>query len=400
MRRTSEHSSLSALGPGEAGVPQNEGGEQAGFTSRDRTGAETYLRYDEVLNRWTEVRNRLHQLDTRVKLVLSGPKSINYEDTEHVEILNSPPRNNREYVISDRPPTNHRASFSSASSSQQSSRISSTNGAPTLSPRPEPLRHKSSFISAVSSSTVRTSDRPPQPGTVPTPANRRTSSASSAGRFNIASPTPSASSLASRSRLPVSSPVPRLSLSRPAAQGDLRSEQAMSTPSRPRPSATFSGASVPRPSLTPSFSRTSTGGTRTPRGPPSSFRSFTPTPAGRPSSRMSMASQAPSGMAPANLQPFNPSSYDLLDTIVQKTIDDVGFDRFVARVDPPLRKGQRKRDDEEWKGEYVFGAGQKTSSVKLLKLAGRGPAEGPRLKCLVRAQGAWKDLSSLLEERK
>ena len=105
-------------------------------------------------------------------------------------------------------------------------------------------------------------------------------------------------------------------------------------------------------------------------------------------------------MAPANLQPFKPSSYDLLDTIVQKTIDDVGFDRFVARVDPPLRKGQRKRDDEEWKGEYVFGAGQKTSSVKLLKLAGRGPAEGPRLKCLVRAQGAWKDLSSLLEERK
>ena len=105
-------------------------------------------------------------------------------------------------------------------------------------------------------------------------------------------------------------------------------------------------------------------------------------------------------MAPVNLQPFQPSKYDLLDTHVQAVIDQVGFDLFVARVDAPMKRGQRRRDDEEWKGDFVFGAGQRTSGVKLLKLAGRATTDAPRLKCLVRVQGAWHDLATVLQMRK
>ena len=101
--------------------------------------------------------------------------------------------------------------------------------------------------------------------------------------------------------------------------------------------------------------------------------------------------------APPNLQPFTPSKYDLLDMAVQTIIDEVGFDMYVARVDQALKKGQRRVENQEWKGEFVFGAGEKTSSVKLLKLAGRsGQGEGLRQKCLVRLGGAWQDLSMLL----
>jgi len=113
-----------------------------------------------------------------------------------------------------------------------------------------------------------------------------------------------------------------------------------------------------------------------------------------------MASCAPSAVAPVNLQPFQPSKYDLLDTHVQAVIDQVGFDLFVARVDAPMKRGQRRRDDEEWKGDFVFGAGQRTSGVKLLKLAGRATTDAPRLKCLVRVQGAWHDLATVLQMRK
>lgn len=81
-----------------------------------------------------------------------------------------------------------------------------------------------------------------------------------------------------------------------------------------------------------------------------------------------------------------------------------GFDLFVARLDEPLKRGQRKREDEEWKGEYVFGAGERSSSVKLLKIAGRdrgkGGVEEQRVKCLARVGGAWIDLESLLRSRK
>jgi hypothetical protein len=115
---------------------------------------------------------------------------------------------------------------------------------------------------------------------------------------------------------------------------------------------------------------------------------------------MSMGSCAPSAVAPVNLQQFQPSKYDLLDTHVQAVIDEVGFQLFVARVDQPLRRGQNPSREEDWRGEFVFGAGQRTSGVKLLKLAGKASADGPRYKCLVRVQGAWLDLGAVLQKRK
>lgn len=145
------------------------------------------------------------------------------------------------------------------------------------------------------------------------------------------------------------------------------------------------------------------------RAPPSSYRGATPTPTPssfrspgpRPSSRMSVGSRAASVIAPASLAPFHPSKYDLLDQHVARIVAEEGFNLFVSRIDTSLQKTQRKRDDEEWKGEYVFGAGQKTSSVKLLKLAGRPRLgdDGPRVKVMARTGGQWVDLPLLLRTR-
>jgi hypothetical protein len=102
----------------------------------------------------------------------------------------------------------------------------------------------------------------------------------------------------------------------------------------------------------------------------------------------------------AALHPFDPSKYDMLDQEVSKIIDQVGFNLFVARLDPALKRGQRKRDDEEWKGEFVFGAGERSSSVKLLKLVGRAMDGGQaRMKCMCRVAGAWHELSTVLRDR-
>jgi hypothetical protein len=100
------------------------------------------------------------------------------------------------------------------------------------------------------------------------------------------------------------------------------------------------------------------------------------------------------------LHPFEPSKFDLLDQEVSKILEQVGFNLFVARLDPALKRGQRKRDDEEWKGEFVFGAGERSSSVKLLKLVGRAMDGGQvRMKCMCRVAGAWRELSAVLQER-
>ena len=108
--------------------------------------------------------------------------------------------------------------------------------------------------------------------------------------------------------------------------------------------------------------------------------------------------------APPSLQPFQPSKYDLLDQHVQSVIEETHFQLFVARVDPSMKRGQRRAENEEWKGDFVFGAGQKISPVKLLKLAGRpgrfGFAQGsPRMKCLVKVKGEWQELAAVLRLR-
>jgi hypothetical protein len=101
------------------------------------------------------------------------------------------------------------------------------------------------------------------------------------------------------------------------------------------------------------------------------------------------------------LQPFEPSKYDLLDTHVQGILEQVGWDMLTSRLDPPLKRGQRKREDEEWKGDFVFGAGEKPTSVKLLKLNTRGSGgKEVKMKCLVRVAGQWHDLALVLTKRK
>lgn len=107
-----------------------------------------------------------------------------------------------------------------------------------------------------------------------------------------------------------------------------------------------------------------------------------------------------------DLRPFHPSKFDLLDQTVAAVIAEEGFDLFVARVDAPLQRGQRKAENEEWKGEFVFGAGEKMSPVKLLMLAGprvgagKEAGTGKRTKCLVRVAGMWVALADVLRERK
>ena len=188
-----------------------------------------------------------------------------------------------------------------------------------------------------------------------------------------------------------------------AVPDEFRGPPSLRTPPRPRQSvpATLPRATTPLvgqrassygPLITPRSEPRRTLG----RNPPSSFRAQTPTPS-RPSSRMSIGSFVPPTAA---LKPFEPSKYDFLDQEVQRLIDDVGFRLFVARLDPAMKKGQRRRDDEEWKGEFVFGAGERSSSVKLLKLVGRASdGSQTRTKCMCRIAGAWHDLSTILRDR-
>jgi hypothetical protein len=107
----------------------------------------------------------------------------------------------------------------------------------------------------------------------------------------------------------------------------------------------------------------------------------------RPSSRVSAASVASSHI-PAAGRPFAPSKYDLLDQEVQKVIDQVQPNILITRLDQPLRRGQRRADGEPWTGEFVFGGGERSASVKLLELPGRGPPGAPkRVKVMVRIGG-------------
>lgn len=69
-------------------------------------------------------------------------------------------------------------------------------------------------------------------------------------------------------------------------------------------------------------------------------------------------------------------------------IDLVQPNILIMRLDQPLRRGQRKADGEQWTGEFVFGAGERSSSVKLLEMPGRGPPGAPkRVKVMVRVGG-------------
>ncbi|WOO79542.1 uncharacterized protein LOC62_02G003066 [Vanrija pseudolonga] len=148
--------------------------------------------------------------------------------------------------------------------------------------------------------------------------------------------------------------------------------------------------SAPRPSLGASLGRAP---------PPSAFRNASPAPTPtRPSSRLSQHSNGSHSVSGATYRPFVPSKYDLLDQEVQKVLDAVQPGIIVARIDQPLRRGQLKNKDEPWTGEFLFGAGERTTSVKLLELASR--SGGKKIKSMVRAGGAWLDLGAYLQRKK
>lgn len=132
---------------------------------------------------------------------------------------------------------------------------------------------------------------------------------------------------------------------------------------RPRPSGVMSPNGLRR------------GGYATPGGrgppPPSAFRVSSPygTPGipSRAGSRSMSVSSVKSTIHTADLKSFVPSPYDRLDGEVQKALDEIGFDGFVARCDQALRRGQVKARGEQWVGEFVFG-GHKKASVKVVDM--------------------------------
>ena len=392
-------------------------------------------RYSEMSQRWFTMQRQLQQLEARIRMVLE--KHLNPAQSPpggHMEMLAdmpSPPGPSAiDYLgTMGHPPGHrnsmpHRSSVSSGISGLSSSSAASWKNRPQL-PRDSPtgfspdttakvppvLKKRTSVMSNMSNSTAKTSERAPWnssprllPETHKTPTSQRFGTMAGRFRPGATSPSPGQRSESS-SRIPVLSPTassPRfLGVPPPSS-----SRKSMTTPepgNRSRPS--LNSANLRQASGVSSMGGRSVSGSvpRNGRAPPSSFRSMTPTPQGRPSSRMSMGSQAVSAFAPPSLQPFQPSKYDMLDLVVQGVMEDTGFDLFVSRLDPSLKKGQRRGDKEEWRGEFVFGAGQKISSVKLLQIAGRvdiGGQGSMRTKCLVKVSGAWQDLATLLRQRK
>lgn len=177
---------------------------------------------------------------------------------------------------------------------------------------------------------------------------------------------------------------PPLSGTFSALQPRLSSGMSASTPSdRQYSCTTLNAAHVSRPGHS--------------RPPPSSFNppSFTP----RSSSRLSTASY--SNFDHSVLTPFRPSHWDELDKDVHRIIVEEGFQNyFTARVDMPLKKGQRMAEGEDWKGEFVFGAGRKPTPVKRIELSGRKPGLEKRVKVMVKEGGRWIELAELLKDRK
>ena len=386
--------------------------------------------------KWFELQRRLQQLNARIRIVVSQhPSQLPIGEVEILSDTTSPfgssttdyfSRLQKPSAAEMRKSMPHRASvssvisgFSGSSAASMQRRAMDSQRSDILTPesavKVPPLRKRQSIVSNISSSTVRTSERgtPPVPARplpdpeMRTPTVRRFTGAGP--RSGAWSPSPNATSAApSTSRLPVASPKGRSPWHLAVPNSAPRPSMFPDPSNWPKPNyGSYSGYGRV-PSGTPSLGARSVSGSmpRPSRGaaPPSSFRSTTPTPAGRSSSRLSMGSRAESALAPPMLQPFQPSKVDLLDQNVQAVIEETGFKLFVARVDSSMKRGQRRGDNEEWKGEFVFGAGQRVSPVKLLKIAGRpgrfGMTQGEaRMKCMVKARGAWQDLSTLLSQR-
>lgn len=410
-----------------------------------------------MCSRWTALQAEMKQIEGRVMVQLEQIENQG-QGADGVEVLMESLSMGGEHdydhsTKSGKPYLGHRASDSSGSSgvggydprpslsgtrpSYPSTLSAGTTGA-YRSRRPS----HSSTVSAIptNASGIHTPSRPrwngstkPDAQTATTPTNRRLSSYGGlTPRNGATSPSPSAASTMSniprmpgaraRQSLPrgVSSPTPltpgttrtipglsvstttnRINLSHPS---DIPPVPALPgrTPSRQGAArasfGTGAGAGTSANGAlfsTPRHPRVSMA-----RAPPSAYRPTTPSVPARPSSRMSVGGGSVSAVAPAELVPFEPSKYDLLDTTVADILLEQTFDLFVARCDPPLKKGQRKREDEEWKGMFVFGsANERPTSVKLVRVANRAAGGVKVTKCLARQGGQWVPLVEVLREK-
>lgn len=217
-------------------------------------------------------------------------------------------------------------------------------------------------------------------GSPATPAN-----GSNGRRFNLASSTISERTTPGPWNRRAMTPGPGVGLSPPSSLSGAPQRRGGMNALPPMP------RSVGRPSFASSHGNRSMTG-------PSSFRPASPASVGRPSSRASVKSSLSTRMTPVHvgIQPFRPSKYDELDIAVQMVLDQVQSQIFVARLDPPLRRGQQKATGE-WTGEFVFGYGERSNSIKLLEMKSRGPES--RFKVMVRDGGAWHDLGPFLTKR-
>ncbi|KAL7419693.1 hypothetical protein Q5752_005609 [Cryptotrichosporon argae] len=361
-------------------------------TERSTKNGEALRRVGDMSARWASLQKQLQQLDAKIHLVIMqhDPAATSGGDIEMLDDdpyepdvsfdFGPPPTAARQAYTVDAKRNGHAAS--NASSAASVSRKTTSNLTPDAARTIRRMPSKSP--SNVSAATTRTpGDKPrwnvgtkPPPGAVATPAaappvtplSKRAASYGAGGMLglrDLGSPTSSGFGMPSGSRVA-------------GAKG------------------TPPGAQTPR----------SLSGRRLSTGPPSAYRAQTPTPRSRPVSRLSMSSASGAAASPlagpAALKPFAPSKYDALDCEVQRVIDATAYAGFVARLDPPLKRGQRMRADEQWKGEFIFGAGERSTSVKLLELAARFGAgdKASRVKCMVRAAGAWQDLQMFLEAKK
>jgi hypothetical protein len=413
------------------------------IADRPTKNGESLRRFDDMSQRWTALQRKLSQVEARVRLVVSQYDHAAASPGDVEVLSDTAPYDQGDYFTVPTSTGKWTSSHSSSLSSTSSISLASSNLSPPAATPNGTIRKRASMLSTASATTAtaRTpSDKPmwnmstkvSYPAEASTPTNRRISSY---GRPRAASPTPSsmsgvsAISRATTSRIPVPkhtpprqvdmfvpspSPLPipgsRSQVPMPFPRGSPGTPRARS-PEPARPFPPFS-ARAPRASMTLTQSSRTLLSASAPRPrmsmglhPPSSFRTVTPTPtplrpSSRPTSRLSMLSS--SGPSVSTPQPFEPSKYDLLDTHVQAIIDEVGWDLFTSRLDPALKRGQRRNDNEEWKGEFVFGAGEKPTGVKLLKLNVRGArgVQEVKWKCLARTGGQWIDLAALLRKRK
>nr|ODN87311.1 hypothetical protein L203_03584 [Cryptococcus depauperatus CBS 7841] len=407
--------------------------------------------FNEISQRWMTLQAYLQDLDLRLQMAIEQVSSSvrSSLSSSDIEILADYPSLSQANCYAAK----HRSSFANGPRSSISSYASSSSIPSIVQPprRPSSIQpsqsRRASVVSSASIATTHASLEKPRWNSSPrvvdteTPTFKRTGSNMSRSP-RAASPTPSNTSATSfrQSRLPIYSPqsvpkspqsevalegrnrhIPHFSLSRTSTPGKgqshlERARLGLKTPEpvKSRQTGIFS-ALQPRtvaPSISRTCSSTSVATSKTvptPRSsltrypPPSSFNSPTPKPppsrSGRPSSRLSAASF--SSFDHSVLHPFQPSPYDELDKAVAKIIQEEGFqDHSTARVDQPLRRGQRLGPGQEWKGEYIFGAGQRPVSVKRIELNPRKGEIEKRVRVMVKAGGRWLELKELLRDRK